>query len=136
LFENMPHTKERDDRTFLLVALTVTASEQGVAFALDHMDLLLKGMNGWEGSESRVIQSAAECLVFGADPKALRQIPVYRDWGLMGAVWLADPRPNDYTSEFFWTESSEKRLRPTEEIEAAWRKDSASIQKRWADLLR
>jgi hypothetical protein len=136
LFENMPYTEEKDDRAFLLVALVVTASKQGVAFALEHMDLLLKGMDGREMNQKRVVQATAECLVFGTDPKALTQIPLYRDCGLMGAVWLAEPRPNDYTSEFFWTESSENRLRPTEEIEAAWRKDSASIQKRWADLLK
>jgi hypothetical protein len=137
LFENMPHTEERDDRAFLLVALVVTGSKRGVAYTLDHMDLLLKGMKyGGNGSDLRVVQAAAECIVFGTDPKALTQIPVYRDWELMGAVWLAEPRPNDYTSEFFWTASSEKRLRPTEEIEAAWRKDAASIQKRWADLLK
>ena len=138
LYENMPHTEERDDGTFLLVALALTASKQGVAFTLEHMELLFRYMNdtGWDGNQRRVVQAAAECLVFGTDPKALLQIPVYRDCGLEGAIWLAEPRPNDYTSEFFWTASSENRLRPTEEIEAAWRKDSASIQQRWADLLK
>jgi hypothetical protein len=138
LFENMPHTEERDDRTFLLVALAVTASKYGVAFVLDHMDLLFKYVNnsGWEGNQRRVVQAVAECLVFGTDPKALTQLPVFRDMGLMGSTWLAEPRPSDYNSEFFWTESSENRLRSPEEIEAAWRVDSASIHKRWADLLK
>jgi hypothetical protein len=136
LFEKMPRTEERDERVFLLVALAVTASKRGVAFTLDHMELLFKGMeSGRNGSKMRVAQATAECLVFGTDPKALTQIPVYRDCVVAGAVWLAEPRPNDYTSEFFWTESSENRLRPTREIEAAWKKDPASIRKRWADLL-
>jgi hypothetical protein len=137
LFENAPATEERDDRAFLLVALAMTASNQGVAVALDHMDLLLERMKrGGNASEMRVFQAATERLVFETDPKALTQIPAYRDSWLVGAVGLAEPRPNDYMSEFFWTKSSEDRLRPTEEIEAAWRKDSTSIRKRWADLLK
>jgi hypothetical protein len=84
----------------------------------------------------RVVQATAERLVFGTDPKALTEIPAYRDCGLMGAVWLAEPRPNDYTSEFFWTQTSEDQLRPPEEIGEAWKNDSASIQKRWEDQLK
>lgn len=134
LFERMPHTEERDDRVFLLVALTATGSKRGVAFTLDHMDLLLKGMDlGGLGSDMRVAQTAAERLVFGTDPQALTEIPAYRDCLLVGATWLAEPRPNDYTSEFYWTEASENSLRSTKEIGEAWKKDSVSIQKRWAD---
>lgn len=134
LFEKMPHTDERDDRVFLLVALTMTGSKRGVAFTLDHMDLLVQQMDGGgDGSEMRVAQAAAECLIFGTDPELLPKIPAYRDCVLMGATWLAEPRPNDYTSEFYWTESSENGLRSPKEIEAAWRKDYALIKKRWAD---
>ncbi len=135
-FDGMPHAETRDDRAFLLVALAVTRGKRGVAFTLDHMELLLKQMEGGgNGSRIRVVQATAECLVFGTDPNALARIPVYRDWVLGGAVWLAEPRPNDYTSEFFWTESSENGLRPAREIVAAWKQHSASIRKRWADSL-
>jgi hypothetical protein len=129
LFEKMPHNKEKDDRAFLLVALAMTGSGRGVAYALDHMDLLLHQM------EAKVAQATAGALVFGDDPEALRKIPAYRDCLLVGRVSVAAPRPNDYNSEFFWTEATERGLRPIEEIEAAWKKDSASIRKHWADKL-
>jgi hypothetical protein len=134
LFENMPKTEKTDDRWFFVVALAMTGSKQGIAFALDHMELLFDQMeSGGNGSDMRVAQTTAERLVFEISPKALTQIPAHRDWVLVGATWRADPRPNDYTSQFFWTESSQKLLRPTQEIKAAWRREGSSTRKRWAE---
>jgi hypothetical protein len=136
VFERRPTTKDSDDRWIPLVALVITGSKQGVAFALDHMELLLRQMeSGGDGNEMRVVQSALECLVMGSDPKALTEIPVYRDCQLMGATWYAEPRPDDYNSEFFWIASSEARLHPSQELALKWKENSASICKRWAELL-
>jgi len=136
LFQRMPHRENGDDRWVPLVALAITGSREGVLFVLDHMDLLLRGLEwGGDGNERRVLQAAAEALVLGSDVRLLREIPAYRAVFLVGAIWRAEPRPNDYTFEFFWTRSSESRLRPPEEIAATWKKDSAAIRKRWAELL-
>lgn len=136
LFEKSPHTTEKDDRAFFLVALAITGSRRGVAFALDHMDLLLQQMeNSSDGSDISRIQATAQALVFGKDAHDLMDVPVYRDGLLVGNVSVVDPRPNDYASEFYWTESSRSGLRTPAEIEAAWKKDPAAIKKRWADLL-
>ncbi|MBU4273586.1 MAG: hypothetical protein KKE86_08005 [Planctomycetes bacterium] len=137
IFDKMESGEQKENRWVPLVALVVTGSKRGVSFTLDHMDILLRKMDfGGDGNEMRVAQAAAEALVYGSDPTALRELPVYRDVSLMGAIWLADPRPNDYTSEFYWTSKSEKRLRPPEEIESTWKKNSDTIRKRWDTLLK
>ncbi|RMD65230.1 hypothetical protein D6833_03265, partial [Candidatus Parcubacteria bacterium] len=83
VFEEMPPGAEQDERWIPLVALLVTGSRRGVEFVLDHMDLLLDRMeHGVDGNETRVLQAALGRLVFGTDPQALKEIPVYRDVAL------------------------------------------------------
>jgi hypothetical protein len=114
----------------------ITASKEGVAYVLDHFDDLLDQMeHAGDGNEQRVLQAATECVVFGDDPQALKKIPVYREVSLMGFTSVAEPRPNDYNSEFFWIPSSEAQLRQEDEIRSEWEKNSVEIRKRWTDLL-
>ena len=137
LFEKTPHTEDRDERWVPLVALAMTGSKSGVSFALDHMSILFDGMEGGGNSdEMSIVQAAAERLVFGSDPQALAEIPVYREVTLMGATWLANPRPNDYTSEFYWTDASQSKIRVTSEILSTWKDRSAAIRKRWDERLK
>lgn len=136
VYERMPKDAEQNDRWIPLVALLTTASKEGVAYVLDHFDDLLDQMeHAWDGNEQRVLQAATECVVFGDDPRALKKIPVYREVSLMGFTSVAEPRPNDYNSEFFWIPSSKAQLREEEEIRSAWENDSAAIRNRWMDLL-
>jgi hypothetical protein len=136
VFEEMPPDADIDNRWIPLIALLTTGSREGMVFVLDHMELLLDRMaHGIDGNERRVLQAALGCLVFGADPQALKEIPVYRGVELMGATSVAEPRLKDYNSEFFWIASSESLLHPEQEIKAAWEGNSASIRKRWMEQL-
>ncbi len=136
IFEEMPVDKDRDNRWIPLAALLVTGSREGVAFVLDNFEILLERMEGgMDGNERRVLQSATGCVVFGSDRQALREIPVYREMELSGATSVAGPRPNDYSSDFFWIRSSEADLRQADEIRSEWEERSAMIRKRWMDLL-
>ena len=111
-------------------------SKDGVVFVLDHFELLLDRMeHAGDGNEQRVLQASLGCLVFGSDPHALTDIPAYRGVKLMGATSVAEPRPNDYNSEFFWISSSEANLREGKEIRSEWENNSATIRKRWMDVL-
>jgi hypothetical protein len=134
LFEEISDSEDRRERWVPLVALLVTGGKQGVVFVFDHMDLLLNRMRSGDVGVNSVIQSAVGPLVFGSDPKALTMIPAYRHSTLMGATWIAEPRVNDYNSEFFWIASSEALLHPSGEIVSAWEENSASIRKRWIEL--
>jgi hypothetical protein len=135
-FEEMPADADRDDRWIPQVALLVTSSKEGVAFVLDHFDWLLDQMEvNRDGNEASVLHAAAESLVFGNDPCALREIPVFRDVELMGATSAAEPRPNDYNSDFFWIASGKASLRAEQEIRSEWERNSAAIRRRWMDLL-
>jgi len=135
LFEKMPDAADRDERWVPLVALLVTGSRRGVMFVLDHVDLLLDRMeHGIDGNEQSVIQAAMGELVFGSDPRALKEIPVYRGVELMGATSIAEPRPNDYNSEFFWIASSEARLHQEQDIKSEWERNAASIRERWTEV--
>ena len=136
LFEKLPHDKDDDRRWVPLTALAVTGSKQGVLFVLDHMSPLLnQAETTSDGSAAKVIQATADYLVFGSDRQGLVGIPVFRDTLLVGDTRFAD-NPADYASQFFWTETTEKQPRPMQEIKAAWQKDSTSVRKRWAELLK
>jgi hypothetical protein len=110
LFEKTTITEHSNVRTCLLAALAITGSRRGVAFVLDHMELLLQQSGGW--SEEWIVEPVAECLVFGDDPTALTKIPICQVF-----------RPRDAV------ESSEPHT--IAEIASAWKKDSTSIRNRW-----
>lgn len=136
VYQRMSAAKDPNDSWIPLLALLVTGSEEGVNFVLDHLELLITQMeDGGDDNETHVLQAALGCLVFGSDPSALTRIPLYRDCRLSGATWLAESRPNDYNSDFFWTASSEASLHTRQEIVSEWRRDCASIRKRWTGLL-
>ena len=134
VFEQMPPDADIDERWVPLVSLLATGSKEGIVFVLDHMEVLLQGMDhASDGNAQKVVKAALGCLAFEAAPEALKQIPVYRDVTLLGDVSVADPRPNDYNSEFYWTANSEGCLHSEEEIRSAWEDDSDSIRKRWME---
>ncbi len=136
LFDRLPHDKDDDRRWVPLTALAVTGNRHGVLFVLDHMDQLLdQAETTSDGTAAKVIQATADYLVFGSGRQGLVGIPVFRDTLLAGDTRFADD-PDDYASQFFWTDATEQQLRPTQEIKAAWQRDSASIRKRWAELLK
>lgn len=136
LFKVTPTDEDGDDRWIPLLALLLTGSGQGVAYVLDNFQILLDRMaRTVDGNERRVLQAATGCVVFGDDPEALKDIPVYRGVSLMGDTSVAEPRPNDYNSEFFWIPTSEANLREEKEIRLEWEKNSASIRNRWSKLL-
>lgn len=135
-FEKSPVTKDRDDRWIPLVALLLTGSREGVMFVLDHFEVLLDQMQGaCDGNEASVLQAATGAIVYGDTVDALRAIPVYRDVSLMGDTKLAEARPNDYNSEFFWIPSSESSLRKVRAIASKWESNSVLIRNRWSELL-
>jgi len=131
-FERMPATARSDDRACVLVALTMTACAPGVGFTLDHMDVLLREMHEQEDSRSRAARAAAEALVFGVEPDSLKLIPAHRFGVLIHLGVHPKSPPNDFSSEFFWTDADDRGRRKLKAIEAGWTKDSAIIRERWS----
>lgn len=136
VFDEMPSDADMDDRWIPLIALLITGSKEGIEFVFDHMDILLERLEfGADGNERSVIQAALGELVFGSDPQALKEIPVYRDIELMGDTSIAEPHFNDYNSEFFWTQLSKSRLHQEEDIRSEWETNEAAIRQRWSEVL-
>ena len=136
MFDKLSHDEERDRRWVPLTALAATGDKRGVLFVLEHMDQLLDyAETTSDGTAAKVIQVTVDRLVFGSDRQALVGIPVFRDTLLVGDTRFVDD-PDNYASQFFWTDTTEKQLRSTQVIKAAWQKDSTSIRKRWAEWLK
>jgi hypothetical protein len=135
VFKEMPPDADIDNRWIPLIALLTTGSKEGIEFVFDHMDILLERLEFCgDGNEQSVLQAALGELVFGSDPQTLKEIPVYRDVHLSGDTSIAQPRPNDYNSEFFWTRSSKSGLHQEKEIRSEWETNEASIRQRWMEV--